>query len=307
MTDKEKLIKIKSLADKMSDTAFNMTTNASLLKKAMDEYHQFIINEYHKEEQVIKELQEEPVIEKKCMFTKDNYTDEDRKVLCEDCKEECEYNKEEEPVSDDEIEKQFKVGDIVVYMSRHPAYSGLYLLGNPNDLSIGYSNANEPYQIALRNCTIASEDEHIQFMRELNDNGYKWNEVTLRIDKKEEPVSEELEKAAVEAFKQIVDDERNSFLEIFKAGARWQEAKDKQVLNEEGVVVLPEEAFERMKRSLIELAEKEQMMANAIDVTVHIDAGGYPYLPQMELYDYDKDVPLAKEGDKYNVVLIKEG
>lgn len=37
-----------------------------------------------------------------------------------------------------------------------------------------------------------------------------------------EPVSEELEQAAVEAFKKIVDDGRNSFLEIFKAGARWQ-------------------------------------------------------------------------------------
>lgn len=57
MTDKEKLIKIKSLADKMFDTAFNMTTDAGLLRKAMDEYHQFIINEYHKEEQIINELQ----------------------------------------------------------------------------------------------------------------------------------------------------------------------------------------------------------------------------------------------------------
>ena len=51
---------------------------------------------------------------------------------------------------------------------------------------------------------------------------------------------------------------------------------------------------------------KQQMMAKAIDATVHIDAGGYPYIPQIELYDYDKDIPLAKEGDKYNVVLIKE-
>jgi hypothetical protein len=53
--------------------------------------------------------------------------------------------------------------------------------------------------------------------------------------------------------------------------------------------------------------QKEQLMKNAIDVTVHIEAGNYPYIPQMELYDYDKDVPLAKEGDKYKVVLIKEG
>ena len=51
---------------------------------------------------------------------------------------------------------------------------------------------------------------------------------------------------------------------------------------------------------------KQQMMKGATDVIVHIDAGGYPYIPQMELYDYDKDEPLAKEGDKYKVVLIKE-
>lgn len=38
----------------------------------------------------------------------------------------------------------------------------------------------------------------------------------------EEPVSEDLEKAAIEAFKQIVDNGKNSFLEIFKAGANWR-------------------------------------------------------------------------------------
>ena len=52
--------------------------------------------------------------------------------------------------------------------------------------------------------------------------------------------------------------------------------------------------------------QKEQIMKDATDVTVHIDAGGYPYIPKIELYDYDNDVPLAKEWDKYKVVLIKE-
>ena len=37
----------------------------------------------------------------------------------------------------------------------------------------------------------------------------------------EEPVSNDLEKAAIEAFKQIVDSDKNSFYEIFKAGAQW--------------------------------------------------------------------------------------
>ena len=44
----------------------------------------------------------------------------------------------------------------------------------------------------------------------------------INITKKEEPVNDELEKAAVEAFKQIVDSDKNNFLEIFKAGAKWQ-------------------------------------------------------------------------------------
>lgn len=51
---------------------------------------------------------------------------------------------------------------------------------------------------------------------------------------------------------------------------------------------------------------KQQLMKDAVDVTVHIDAGGYPYIPQMELYDYDKDVPLAKAGEKVKVIVIKE-
>ena len=34
-------------------------------------------------------LGEEP---KKCMYSKDDYTDEDRKVLCDGCEEECKYN-----------------------------------------------------------------------------------------------------------------------------------------------------------------------------------------------------------------------
>ena len=41
---------------------------------------------------------------------------------------------------------------------------------------------------------------------------------------KEEPASKELEKAAVEAFKKIVDSDKNNFLEIFKAGAEWKKA-----------------------------------------------------------------------------------
>ena len=70
----------------------------------------------------------------------------------------------------------------------------------------------------------------------------------------------------------------------------------------------PEVSFAKLSRIAVRVAkwQKEQMMKDATEVTVHIDAGGYPYIPEIELYDYDKDVPLAKEGDKYEVVLIKE-
>ena len=42
---------------------------------------------------------------KKCMYSKDNFTDEDRKVLCEGCEEDCEYSRKEESESED-LEKE---------------------------------------------------------------------------------------------------------------------------------------------------------------------------------------------------------
>ena len=47
MTDKEKLVKIKKLADAMYHEAQYITSDASRLHKAMDEYKQFIIQHYN--------------------------------------------------------------------------------------------------------------------------------------------------------------------------------------------------------------------------------------------------------------------
>lgn len=49
MTDKEKLEKLKKLADAMYYTAQHLTTDASRLHKAMKEYHSFIIHNYYKD------------------------------------------------------------------------------------------------------------------------------------------------------------------------------------------------------------------------------------------------------------------
>lgn len=133
---------------------------------------------------ILDTMQEEPVSEKKCIFTKDHYTDEDRKVLCDGCEEECKYAQKEEPVSED-------LGEYI------------------NELS--------------------KQFPEVSFA--------KLSRIAVRV-------------------------------------AKWKEQK---------------------------------MMAKAVNVEVKVDAGGYPYIPQMELYDYDKDVPLAKAGDRYKVILIKEG
>lgn len=53
--------------------------------------------------------------------------------------------------------------------------------------------------------------------------------------------------------------------------------------------------------------KEQQMMSKAIVREVKVDAGGYPYIDVTELYDYDKDMPLAKDGDKVKVIVIKEG
>jgi hypothetical protein len=129
-------------------------------------------------------VQKEPISEKQCMYSKDNYTEEDRKVLCDGCKEECEYAQNGEPVSED-------LGEYI------------------NELS--------------------KQFPEVSFA--------KLSRIAVRV-------------------------------------AKWQ---------------------------------KEQMMTKAVNVEVKADAGGYPYIPQMELYDYDKDIPLAKKGDRYKVILIKEG
>ena len=88
----------------------------------------------------------------------------------------------------------------------------------------------------------------------------------------------ELEKAANDyvGHEQEIDEDLSAYCkrEAFKAGAQWQ---------------------------------KNLLLQNAIDATVFEDAGGYPYVNKtIELYDYDKDIPLAKAGDKVKIIVIKE-
>ena len=118
-----------------------------------------------------------------------------------------------------------------------------------------------------------------------------------------EPVSEDLGNYINELSKQFPEVSFAKLSRIAVRVANWQKEKDKQVLNEEGVVVLPEEAFERMKRSLIELAEKEQQMtANTTDAMI-----GLPYENKdgkyTQLIDVSKPLPV---GNNKIAIIFKE-
>lgn len=84
MTDREKLEKIRAEIEKRRDK----NSKAKRIESALED--NAILS-------LISSMQKEP---KECMYSKDNYKDEDRKIFCDGCKEECKFNKKEEPVSE---------------------------------------------------------------------------------------------------------------------------------------------------------------------------------------------------------------
>ena len=129
-----------------------------------------------------------------------------------------------------------------------------------------------------------------------------YNEVLAMLDLlQEEPVSDkELEQAAVEVFKEIVDDGRNSFLEIFKAGAEWQKEQDQSTIElAEDHAMLA--GMEKMK---------EQMMKEAISATIEsdLDPHGADYGNQKIVCRYGElESKKFKNGDEMKLIIIKEG
>ena len=113
--------------------------------------------------------------------------------------------------------------------------------------------------------------------------------VQRTVKNSKELASEDLEKAAVEAFKQIVDSDKNNFLEIFKAGAKWQaeqfeknrlaaydrQAEEEAEIERDFVMGIIENehrqpTFDDAIKYGMRL-QKEQMMAKAVDGVVTFD------------------------------------
>ena len=196
------------------------------------------------------------------------------------------------------------------------------------------------YIIACCKDTIESEDKGLELSMDTTKRLFAWLEKqgeqeklntyidklasdTIYNDENGNPIDKDLMSFASKvAFSMIPATKTESYHHLnrcrisdaVKLGAKWQKEKDESATKDFGDYItelskqFPEVSFAKLSRIAVRVAKWQmaQMMANAIDVEVKVDAGGYPYIPQMELYDYDKDVPLAKEGDKYNVVLIKE-
>lgn len=118
MTNKEKLKKIKKLADAMYTKMQNLTTDTSGIRKAMEEYHQFVIHEYDKKDPVNEDLEEVSKKYSSCIYLEEVLSDDDKEVLKErlinNFKAGVKWQKEkEEPINEDlglyinELSKQF--------------------------------------------------------------------------------------------------------------------------------------------------------------------------------------------------------
>ena len=115
---------------------------------------------------------------------------------------------------------------------------------------------------------------------------------TLEVkDVQDEPVSEDLEKAAVEAFKQIVDSGNNNFLEIFKAGAEWKEKEMQSTIE----LVEDHAILAGMNKMEQQIMEKNFVTDAFVDVF------------QNHISLVTNELPRGlKQSDKFKMILIKQ-
>lgn len=93
---------------------------------------------------------------------------------------------------------------------------------------------------------------------------------------------------------------REQMLAMFKSGANWQREQFHDACYQ--CEKAYDNVFFRGEQHAIKM-----MKEDAIERTVKEDAGGYPYIDETELYDYEKDEPTAKKGDKVKIIILKDG
>lgn len=239
-------------------------------------------------------MQKELISEKKCMFTKDSYTDEDRKVLCKDCDERCEYSNKEETVS--EPNKELAETYLAVFNKKFPILPSL----NGKQLAEYKDFLNKCQQIfGLKEWEIRPIQSKL--FEKLTLLWAAWGAEHLqgvgRQDEKEQdiPVSEELEEESKKYssciyLEEVLSDDdkevlRERLINTFKTGAQWQKEKD-----DEEKVLTYKHGFEDCK---------EQMMGNTIDAQCFGFQGA-------ALFSFRLPADNYLVGSKVKVIVIKE-
>lgn len=112
--------------------------------------------------------------------------------------------------------------------------------------------------------------------------------------------SDDLEKAAKEYSRNVSDGHNYRDLTCgFIAGAEWMKEKDTRDMYMSDNRHY-EKVYELGKKDM-----KKKMLEDAVERTVKIDSGGYPYIEiTAELYDYEHNVPLAKEGELVKIIIV---
>lgn len=130
-------------------------------------------------------------------------------------------------------------------------------------------------------------------------------QITLEeLAKEGEPVSkdleEEIKRYGKEEMPVVLESDLNDIARHF---ANWQK---EQMIRDCSVQASYEAEIEKAEERGYNLC-KQQMLKDAWEREVKIDSGGYPYIDiTAELYDYEHDVPLAKEGELVKIVIVKE-
>ena len=160
------------------------------------------------------------ISQKKCMYTKDHYTDEDRKVLCEDCEEKCEYSKKEEPVSilHNASKKYPLTGKEIIVLRDDKIYYGKYIGGFYRYVRAEIQLTCDMAQTYAIIDYLTKEDKWIYVEDLLN-----LSNVERTVNNwKEEPVSEDLGEYINELSKQFPEVSFAKLSRIAVRVAKWQ-------------------------------------------------------------------------------------
>ncbi len=197
-----------------------------------EQAHQYYGGKRDALSEILKSIDSSQEEHKKCMYYKDDYTNEDRKVLCNGCEEECKYSK-----SDD------------------------FTKALAECINQAQCNVVDPLVLAET-----------------------WKDELIKLAKSEEPVSEDLDDAANKYIKWNYSPWLyKAMFDCFKAGAKWQKAKDESTTEDLGEYInelskqFPEVSFAKLSRIAVRVAkwQKEQIKRA-------MDLGEPPYLISVE-------------------------